>query len=190
MKKYYTFINIIALFIFNSTAFFIKSPAILSLLLIIFFLILIPLKNPPWKRLKAIIPVAITIVIFQLIFNASLPLEQRFIFGLTAAIRIILISLSVLLFLSITSLYELTRLFGFLPKRWLLLFIMTCYFIPAVLNESEKIKMIQKSRGIKMHSLNFFSNLAALIIPLLHRVFRRAETLSLAMVSRGYEDVI
>jgi energy-coupling factor transporter transmembrane protein EcfT len=104
--------------------------------------------------------------------------------------RIILISLSVLLFLSKTSLYELTRAFDFLPKRWLLLLIMTCYFIPAILSESEKISIIQKSRGLKMSSLSFFSNLAALIIPLLHRIFKRAETLSLAMVSRGYTDVL
>jgi len=61
---------------------------------------------------------------------------------------------------------------------------MTFYFIPIIFQESEQIILVQKSRGLK----TFSWNIAPLIIPLLHRVFLRAELLALTIISRGYNE--
>lgn len=191
MKKILTLVKIIFLLLFNSLVFFFQEPLILTLLFFLFIFILIPLKYLVLERLKIIIPIGIMIILFQLIFNTSIPLDQRFLFGYIASMKIILISLSVFLFLSFTSLFELIQLFNFLPKTWLLLLTLTFYFIQSILNETEKIKAAQKSRGLRINSWNIFINLlnlSALIVPLLHRIFQRAETLSLTIVSRGFEE--
>jgi energy-coupling factor transporter transmembrane protein EcfT len=188
MKKITTSLQLISLLAFNSLVFFIQNPIVLSVLLVLFVLILIPTKYSATERLKTLAPIGIMIIIFQLVFYTSLPWSQRFFFGYIAALKITLVSLSVLLFLSVTSLLDLAYLFDFLPKQWLLLVIMTGYLIPSILNDSVNIKMVQQSRGLKTNKLNILSSVAALIIPLLHRVFQRAETLSLTIIARGYED--
>jgi len=65
---------------------------------------------------------------------------------------------------------------------------MTCYFIPGVLIEGDKIKAVQKSRGMNINNIQIINNLASIIIPLLHRIFQRAETLALNILARGYEE--
>lgn len=186
MKKGITILKLFSLFVFNASVFFIHNPFILTVFFTLIIILLLPTKYLVVKRLKAIIPIGIMILISQLIFYSSVPINQRLLFGYLSAMKILLVSLSVLLFLSSTSLIELVRVFDFLPKDWLLLFMITCYLIPCLLNESEKIRIVQKSRNAQMQNWNFIANLGSLIIPLLHRVFQRAEILSLAIVSRGY----
>lgn len=188
MKKIISLSKLITLLLFNATVLFLKNPLLVTILLIIMISILLVTRNPVKERLQTILPIAIFILLFQLIFNYSIPIEQRFLFGYISAVRIALISLSVLLFLSFTSLLEIVDLFRFLPKSWLLLLMITCYMIPAILNEADKIKLVQHSRAATLKNRYFFMNITAIIIPLLHRVFQRAEILSLTIVSRGYEE--
>lgn len=188
MKKIITFIKLLALLLFNFIIFQINNPPELTIILAIFLALLFPLNPSLVKRLQTILPVAIMIILFQLLFNSSVTVHERFFLGYIAAIRLITISLSVLLFLTLTSMSEIVRLFSFLPRNAVLVIMMTCYFIPGVLNESEKIKAVQKSRGMKSNNIHIITNLASLLIPLLHRVFQRAETLSMTILSRGYEE--
>ncbi len=180
--------KLLSLFIFNSLVIFFPNPIWLSLIFIVVLGLLIRLKSPLRNRLKTILIIALMIVIFQLIFNSAIPLSQRLLFGYVSALRITLISLSVLLFLSITSLVAIMDIFSFLPRNWQLLLLLTLYMIPAILSEADKIKIVQYSRGATLRNRNYFSNLAAILLPLLHRVFQRAEILSFTIVSRGYEE--
>jgi energy-coupling factor transporter transmembrane protein EcfT len=166
----------------------VQNPFLLTGILVLFILVGLSTHYPFVKRLKTILPVAVLIILFQLIFNRTQTLDSRLLLGYLAATRLVAISLSVLLFLTITSITELVSVLSFLPKSILLIIMMTWYFIPGVLRESEKISAVQKSRGMNMHNLRIIQNLASLLIPLLHRVFQRAETLSLTLLARGYEE--
>ncbi|HEX8965359.1 MAG TPA: energy-coupling factor transporter transmembrane component T [Patescibacteria group bacterium] len=185
MKKSITAVKLVTLLVFNWIVFSIRNPLILSILFIILLLLLYFAKAQIKKRLLAIIPIGIAIIIFQLIFYIWAPFTERFLFGFIAAAKIIIISLSVLTFLSYTSLFALIKLFDFLPEDIMLILMITAYLIPTILSEAEKIQIVQKSRNIKTNS---FSSLAAIIIPLLHRVFQRAETISLTILARGYKS--
>ena len=188
MKKIQTIAKLLGLVLFNYLIFFVENPLVLTVILLLFILAALPIHYPFLKRLKTIIPVAILIILFQLIFNTTEPIYTRLLLGYLAATRLIAISLSVLLFLTITSISELLSIFSFLPKNVLLIIMMTWYFIPGVVQESEKISAVQKSRGMNINNRKIVQNLASLLVPLLHRVFQRAETLSLTLISRGYEE--
>lgn len=188
MKKFWSFCKLLALFIFNSVIIFFQYPILLTVILLIMLVLLYALKSPLKKRLKTILPIAFIIIIFQLIFNNALPVDLRLMLGYVSALKITLISLSVLLFLSFVSLVAIVDLFSFLPRSWLLLLLLTFYMIPSILNESDKIKIVQYSRGATLRNRNYLSNLAAILLPLLHRVFQRAEILSYTIVSRGYDE--
>ncbi len=140
------------------------------------------------KRLKIIIPMALFIVVFHLIFNTSVDLNSRLELGIAAGIRLVLISTSVFAFLAFTSFYELIRFFYFLPKNAVLILSLTAYFIPRVLSDSDTISAVQKSRGMRMKSWNLFKTFAPLIIPLINRMFVRSEILSKSIISRGFQD--
>lgn len=188
MKKIITAIKIISLFIFNILIFTITNPYLMTEILFILILLSIRLKFPLYTRLKTIVPAAIFILLFQIFFNTSLPLNERFTLGYLAALNLTSISISVLLFFTHTSLYELINVFNFLPKKILLLLTLTAYFIPRVLYEADIIRTVQKSRGLNINNWNIIQNLASQIIPLMHRVFQRAETLSYTLLTRGNEE--
>jgi energy-coupling factor transporter transmembrane protein EcfT len=187
MKKFTTYLKIFALLFFDSAIFLLRNPLFLTLLTIIFILILLPTKSQAIRRLKILVPLGILVILIQLFFNGSVSINTRILLGVVTIMKIGLVSLSVLLFLSFTSMLELIEAFNFLPKSWVLLLTITFYFIPSIINESEKIRIVQKLRGLKIGDWNIFKSLAALIVPLLHRVFQRAEILGLTIVSRGYE---
>lgn len=140
------------------------------------------------KRLRLILIPAVFIVIFHLVFNSAYDLAGRFEIGLEAGIRLILISISVFVFLSFTSFYELIRFFSFLPKNIVLVLSLTAYFIPRVLSDSDTITAVQKSRGMKYQSWNLLKAFAPIIIPLFNRMFLRSEILSKSIISRGFQD--
>ncbi|HWY78872.1 MAG TPA: energy-coupling factor transporter transmembrane component T [Candidatus Sulfotelmatobacter sp.] len=188
MREALTIIKILTLLLFNYFIFSIENSVLLTSILIIFIIVGMPTHYLFIKRLKTILPVAIMIILFQIIFNTSVPISTRILLGYLAAIRLTTISLSVLLFLTSTSITELVQIFNFLPKKILLLIIMTCYFIPGILYEGEKIKAVQKSRGMHIHHLSIVTNLASLLVPLIHRIFQRAEILSMTILARGYEE--
>src|SRR5581483_9585102 len=121
MKKLLTIGKILMLFLFNYTIFHMENLLLLTGI-VFFFIIVGLLSNYPFmRRFKTVLPVALMIVLFQIIFNTTIPLNARIVLGLEAAIRLIAISLSVLFFLSITSLSELVQVFSFLPRKILLL---------------------------------------------------------------------
>ena len=186
MKKISTVVKILFLLMINFFVFSTRNPFVLTGLFLLMVLILIPTKYSVVSRLKAIIPICIIILLSQIIFYPSVPLGQRFLFGFIASMRIIIVSLSVFVFLARTALSEIISVFRFLPKDWLLLLLITCYLIPTTLTEVEHIRLAQKSRTVYKNPWNVIQNLAALFVPLLHRVFKRAEVISLTVVSRGY----
>jgi len=188
MKKTLTIFKILVLILFNYFIFYVGNPFVLTCILVLFVVMGLFTNFSLMKRLKSIVPVAIMIILFQIIFNSTVPITSRVFLGYMAAIRLIAISLSVLLFLTITSINELLEVFSFLPKNLLLIILMTSYFIPQVLTESEKIASVQKSRGMNINNVRIIYNIASLIVPLIHRVLQRAETLSMTIVSRGYEE--
>src|SRR6266700_488648 len=154
MKKITTIAKLLGLFLLNNLVFFIGNPFLLTGILLLFILATLPTHYPFSKRLKTILPVAILIMLFQLFFNTSMPILSRILLGYIAAARLVEISLSVLLFLTITSITELMQIFSFLPRNALLVIMMTWYFIPGVLRESEKINAVQKSRGMNINNLH------------------------------------
>jgi energy-coupling factor transporter transmembrane protein EcfT len=186
MKKCVTVLKIILLLFINFFVFSTRNTFLLTGLFLLMVLILIPTKYSVVSRLKAIIPICIIILLSQIIFYSSVPLGQRFLFGYIASMRIIIVSLSVFVFLAITALSEIVSIFRFLPKDWLLLLLITCYLIPTTLSEVENIRLVQKSRVVYKNPWHVIQNIAALFVPLLHRVFKRAEVISLTIVSREY----
>jgi len=188
MKKIITVAKILGLLFFNYFIFSINNPWVTTGIVVLFILACLPAYSSFIKRLQAVLPVSLMIILFQIIFNDSISLNSRILLGYLAAIRLVAISLSVLLFLTITSMSELVQFFSFLPRKAVLIITMTCYFIPGILNESEKIKAVQKSRGMNSNNLYFITNLASIIIPLIHRVFQRAEILSMNLLTRGYKE--
>jgi energy-coupling factor transporter transmembrane protein EcfT len=184
MKKSFAGLKIILLLAINFSVFLTKNPFLLTGLFLSIAVLLIPTKYSLLKRLKVILPICLIILISQIIFNSTQTLEQRFLFGYIASMRIIIVSLSVFVFLATTPLSEIISVFQFLPKNWLLLLTITCYLIPATITEAEHIGMVQKSRTIYKNRWNVVQNIAALFVPLLHRIFKRAEIISLTIVSR------
>jgi energy-coupling factor transporter transmembrane protein EcfT len=186
MKKSITILKLLLLLLVNFFVFTTRNPFVFTGLFLLMILILVPTKYSLLSRLKAIIPICIIILLSQIIFFPDGSLETRFLFGYIAAIRIVVISLSVFVFLAITPLSEIVSIFSFLPKDWLLMLLITCYLIPATLTEAEHIRLVQKSRTVYKNRWNVIQNVAALFVPLLHRIFKRAEIISLTIVSRGY----
>jgi energy-coupling factor transporter transmembrane protein EcfT len=134
-------------------------------------------------RVLTIVPVGITIIILQLIFNPAPSVVTRITFSLQVFLRLLNISLLVFHFVSTTSPKDLVSAFSFMSQEMRLMMTMTFYFIPLIFEESGKIMAVQKSRGLKSFRFNMFP----LVVPLLHRVFARAQALSLSIVSRGYD---
>jgi len=186
MKKFFACLKTIFLIVFTITTLNIKNYSFLTGLLFILFIFLwlTPARKLIFSRLKILLPIAIMIFVLQIIFNQSQSLIWRIEFAYFVFIRIAIVSLAVLFFMTAVSTSEIILAFWFLPQNIKLVLTMTFYFIPAIFKEAEQIILVQKSRGLK----TFNWNIAPLIIPLLHRIFLRAETLSLAIISRGYEE--
>ncbi len=189
MKHINVYIKTVGLLVLNWIFFRISSPLLLTGLILaaavlMFFL---PKHQTLYKRIKAMAIVFIFVAIFQLIFNQSQPIVSRLLYGYLIALKLALVSFSVLIYITITSTAEIISLFWFLPEKFRLLATMTFYFIPLIMGESEQILMVQKSRGVPTKGIQGLKLYIALLIPLLHRIFYRADTVSLTMVSRGYE---
>ncbi|PIY71206.1 hypothetical protein COY88_01640 [Candidatus Roizmanbacteria bacterium CG_4_10_14_0_8_um_filter_35_28] len=186
MKIFFASLKIIFLLVFTIAILNIKKYLFLTRLLFILFIFLwlTPSKKLVFRRLKILLPIALMIFVLQIFFNQSQSFIWRIEFAYSVFIRIAIVSLIVLFFMTVVSTSEIIIAFWFLPKNIKLLLTMTFYFIPIIFQESEQIILVQKSRGLK----TFSWNIAPLIIPLLHRVFLRAELLALTIISRGYNE--
>lgn len=186
MKKTIILIKNIFVVFLSFFILYIKNPIILS----VFFCLLLTAnffvssKNQLIKRLIPLLTIGFFIIVFQLLFNQSVPVLQRLLSGILTFLKITTISLLIFFWITITSPSEIISSLFFLPNNLKLLLTMTFYFIPSIILETQQISAIQKSRGLKTFAFNPFP----LIVPLLHRVMKRAETLSLTIASRGYDN--
>jgi energy-coupling factor transporter transmembrane protein EcfT len=121
-----------------------------------------------WPRLKPLLPVLIFILIGQTIFG-------DFAVGLATTLKIINLSLLVFIYSSFTPVSEISQTFAFLGPNAKLLITLTFSLVPIIIKEWQAISLVQKARGAK--SLNPLP----VIVPLLHRTFRRAEQLTLVL---------
>ncbi len=158
-----------------------------TLLSVTLFLLLVAMfftksRKKIYPRLKALFPAGILIFILQLAFSPGVPLNDKLLFSYTVFSKLVVVSMMVLYFVSTTSPARIVSAFFFLSEDMRLMLTMTFYFIPLIFDEASQIMVVQKSRGLK----SFSWNIMPLIVPLLHRVFTRAQSLSLAIVSRGY----
>lgn len=83
------------------------------------------------------------------------------------------------------------RRLGLPVEETVLAFSIGMQFLPILSREAEDIKNSQIARGIGHLAANPFARLAclpALFVPVLARAMRRADELSLAMISRGYRE--
>lgn len=125
------------------------------------------------KRVQVFFFIGASIILFQLIFAS--PLNFRTILQISTISEIIFVSLKWI------SPSEIISAFSFLPPAVIVLFSMTFYFIPLLTAEQNTIRLVQRSRGTKNSPLAF-------LLPLLHRIFQRAETVSLTILSRGFKN--
>ncbi len=134
-------------------------------------------------RLKALLFISLSIILFQLLFNYSLTPLGRLWQGIISAAKISLLSLLVFWYTAVFSPSQISRHFRFLPQPLPLMLTLTLALIPALFNEAKSIQMIQASRGASR------TNPFPLLIPLLHRIIQRSQHLALVMNSRGYKNI-
>lgn len=146
------------------------GPALQAVILagLVFFL-----GKKSWQRLKFLFWPLLLIISFQL--WSRLPL--------TSGLRIANLSLLVFVYTETTSTREISQVFKFLPAGLALAFTLALNLIPIILREAQNIRLIQISRGKK------FNQPLPLIIPLLHRTFRRSQQLAIILTvgKRGVE---
>lgn len=166
---------------------FIRQPFLVSLVSIL-ILLAIYLFRPDavLKRLKILALIGFSIIIFNLLFNRTIPLDMRVITGIVQALKIITLSSIVFFYTSTTSPVLLVRWLQFLPESIVLMLVITFSFIPVISLDYEQIRLVQKSRGLH-GGWNIILSLFPVLIPLLHQTLRRAEELAVVLVSRGYE---
>jgi energy-coupling factor transporter transmembrane protein EcfT len=190
MQKNISLIKIISLLIISTVVLLTKNWLVISFLLLITIGITLKINSYSafWQRIKPLIFIALCIVLFNVLVNFQEYYAVRFAQGITAAGKIIILSLLVFAFTSTTSLREIINIFAFLPKKLQLSLTITLNIIPAIIDEIQKIKIAQKSRGLNSYSLNPKKSIFPIIIPLLHRALERAEHLAILLHSRGFSQ--
>ncbi len=118
--------------------------------------------------------------------------------GLLFGTRFLIFILTAFLLTITTSPYELTRAFSALisPLRYLrapvddlaMVIGIAFRFIPVIFNEAVEIKFAQESRGVDFSNVNILKprKLIPLLIPLFYSIFRKADDLTDALISRNY----
>lgn len=162
----------------------------LWLFIFLLFVLLGSLLTIPFRKLKSrlqpLLIIALFIILFQLIFRQSVPLNERLLSSLSASAKILALSLSVLYFTSITSPGSLVEALSFLPESARLALTITFSLIPSVIEEGKQISLLQATRGYKSSFWQPLAGITPIIIPLIHRVLNRAEKITLALYTKGY----
>lgn len=189
MKIFTTKLKFILLLLLSGTILFIQQwQTLLALFIII--LTTICFFDKRRKILSKIIPLLIAgvaIILFSMIFNYSLNYSERLFVAIITAIKITTLSLAVFVFTITTSPKEIMTLFTFLPKKIQLILTITLSIIPIIISEAQKIRIIQKARGLNYRGINIVKNIFPIIVPLLHRSFQRAEQMAMVLYTKGYE---
>ncbi|MFH0943118.1 MAG: energy-coupling factor transporter transmembrane component T [Candidatus Beckwithbacteria bacterium] len=170
---------LILLLAFSTILIFIRS---WQLLLFIFVILIgiISLKQSVFKRLKPLLFTLILLFLFQLLLNQTQTVSVRLTQMITAGLKIVNLSLLVFYYTSTHSPAQISQAFSFLPASGRLILTMTFSLIPLIFKEAKTILVLQKSRGYRSR------NPLPIIIPLLHRTFKRSEQIALSLTSRGY----
>ena len=159
----------------------------LLLILVIGISFFIKTRRKLSERIIPLLGIGLIVILFQTIFNTSLTLINRFLTGLINTEKIISLSMLVFIFTATTSVSQIVSIFSFLPAQFQLMLTITFSLIPVILDESQKIILIQSSRGHNFRSLNMVRSFLPIMIPLLHRSLKRAEQLSIVLSSLGYD---
>lgn len=187
MKKMNAFLKLMSFLLATALILTFKNSIVLTVLLLgLCLTAFIFYRTYFFERLKLLLFIGICIILFQLLFNQNLSVFARLYYGYLAGARICSASILIFIMMKILSPAEILLLLDFMPKKTQLIIGMTFSLIPAIINEEEYIALVQKSRPRKKHIFSGFTEMIAIIIPLMHRVLRRAETMALTIVSRGY----
>jgi energy-coupling factor transporter transmembrane protein EcfT len=133
------------------------------------------------SRLVAIIGISAFVVIFQLLCNSSLPIQEQLLIGSVTAFRLVSLSLLVLLFTETTSPSSIVAALSFLPKQLILMLTISFSLIPAILQEITAIRIAQQARGLHK------GYILPVLVPLLNRTLTRAEHIAIVLQTRGFE---
>lgn len=152
---------------------------------IISFAFVLQAKRFPHERILPLIFIALLIIIFQVLFNTTEPYIVRIALGAIAAAKITSVSLLVFLFTASTSINSIMFLCNIFPRNLRLILTITFGIIPAVMEETRNIKLIQSARGLHTKSFNPYKSFLPIIIPVLHRSFQRAERIAILLETRG-----
>lgn len=137
-------------------------------------------------RLFSVGIVSLLVVLFQVIFNFTIPLPERFLIGLMTASRLIALSMIVLLFTETTSVSAIVDAFSFLPRKFCLMMTISFALLPTLMREVQMIQLMQQVRGLRANNFNPFRTFLPIIIPLLHRTLTRAEHIAITLETKGF----
>ena len=190
MKKIKTILVLCIILGINISALAIKDTLLISLLFLVICILSVALTSPRQtvKRLQMFIWMALSLLLFQLIFVRSMPFGQIVLQTTRVAMQLFIVSEVVRVGISSISPSSLISLFSFLPKQFQLLIAMTFYFIPLSIEEYGIIKHAQIARGLGNSIQGKLIAPFAFIIPLLHRVFQRSEIMTYSILSRGWKE--
>ena len=163
--------NLLLLLIFTVFVFFINNSLwlLITLLTLLSLISLSPKRQQLFIRLKPLLVVCLLVIIIQ--FNQ---LRE----GISAALRILILSLAVFYYTGITSPRKIVNDLRFLPDSFKLMLTISFSLISVIFTEAKKISLVQKRRGLKTAAP------FPLVIPLLHRVLKRSEQLTLVLQCR------
>lgn len=182
-------IKFLFLLILSTLAIYIRdlSVVLISDAILLFWVFFLSDRDKIIQRLKALLLIFFLIIIFQMVFG-SFDLVSRFENALIAAGRIFFISLLVFIFTSTTSASQIVSIFSFLPAKLQLMVTILFSLIPVIIEEIQKIIYIQASKGHNFKKLNFFNSYLPIVVPLTHRILRRAEQISVVLQLRGWRE--
>lgn len=180
----------------------------MSLCIILILIYMFTKKYIPFKMIYFLVVVALLFVIqyvidYNTLFNLTYKLkvyEEGLVKGGFISIRVILmVSLTSLLTFTtstmeiqngITSVLSPLKLLHIPVEIFSMMLSLTLRFIPTLLEETKKIMDAQSSRGVDFSEGGLKSKITqiiSLLVPMFVISFRRAEELSNAMISRGYD---
>ena len=180
----------------------------MSLCIILILIYMFTKKYIPFKMIYFLAGVALLFVIqyviaYNTLFNLTYKLkvyEEGLVKGGFISIRVILmVSLTSLLTFTtstmeiqngITSVLSPLKLLHIPVEIFSMMLSLTLRFIPTLLEETKKIMDAQSSRGVDFSEGGLKSKITqiiSLLVPMFVISFRRAEELSNAMISRGYD---
>jgi len=184
-----TFLKLILLFLFTVSLAFNRDPVLITVSFIAVFILFLCVKDTNrFQRFKPLFSVSLMVIIFNLVFLPEPNWQSRITKGITSALKLTALSLAVYLFTWTTSISKIINNLIFIPAKLRLMITITFSLIPVIMEEMEKIKLVQTTRGLKPNRFPPFSSIAPIIIPLLVRTLNRAQHLTLILETKNYEQ--